>query len=204
MSDNSPDIKSDNSTDEKKEKPESSATETTKKIAYALMYVYGGCLAIILGTAIFFYWQMPKSVEGKPDDRWLLVFKDGFAFLGGLLATIVGYYFGNRNVNDAIETAKKEGVKAEVAIAEKKVQEVRATEAIEQAKVQEAKATEAIEQVKVQEANKEAVISKITAEIKKDDPLAPAVAPTKTEDGLDLPTVTANPIIPILPGSDRL
>jgi hypothetical protein len=78
------------------------------------MGAYGVCLATILVAAIFFYGRGPGP---KPDTQWLSVFKDGFAFLGGLLATIVGYYFGNRNVGDALEKAKEEEAKAGAAIA---------------------------------------------------------------------------------------
>jgi prolipoprotein diacylglyceryltransferase len=75
------------------------------------MAAYGICLVTVLITAIKFYWWT-ILIPPTPDDKWLNIFKDGFSFLGGLLATIVGYYFGNRNVGDALEKAKQGEVKA--------------------------------------------------------------------------------------------
>lgn len=100
-------------TEQQPAEKEGAAARTSRRIAYSLMSAYGVCLIVILIFAIVFYNY--KTIGDKPDDRWLLVFKDGFAFLGGLLATIVGYYFGNKNVGDALEKAKDATDKFKVA-----------------------------------------------------------------------------------------
>jgi hypothetical protein len=81
---------------------ENPVTRTTRRIAFALMSLYAFCLIATLGTAIYFI-----AVEGNSGEKWLGTFKDGFAFLAGALATIIGYYFGNRNTEVAFETARK-------------------------------------------------------------------------------------------------
>lgn len=79
-----------------KEMAESPATHTTKSIAFVLMGLFGVCLIAVLGTAIWL-----------KEDKWFSAFKDGFAFLAGALATIIGYYFGNRNTDVAFEKARE-------------------------------------------------------------------------------------------------
>lgn len=66
------------------------------------MALYAFCLIATLVTAIYFN----TSVEGT-GEKWLGTFKDGFAFLAGALATIIGYYFGNRNTEVAFEKARE-------------------------------------------------------------------------------------------------
>jgi len=93
---------------------EGSIAQTTKRIAFGLMIFYGICLIITLVASIYFF----KEQNG---DKWISTFKDGFAFLGGALATIIGYYFGNKNVGEAeerassaLEKAKQEETKTQV------------------------------------------------------------------------------------------
>lgn len=180
-------IKAELSNQIKPELSEGSATRTTQYLAYILMGVYCTCIVVLLGAGIYLYTPAVPATDlipAKPaDDRWLLVFKDSFAFLAGLLATIVGYYFGNRNVNDALEKAKKE--------------EAKATEAIKQVEAQEAKTTEKVETVKAEEAKKTVtLLSEMTTLVKEgktDDQIPPGAPPTKTENELSLPVPTSSP-----------
>ena len=88
---------------------ESPVVRTTRWLAFALMALFAICLLTTLGVAVL-----------RPDDKWLTTFKDGFAFLAGALATIVGYYFGNRNTDVALERAKEATDKADTATQEAK------------------------------------------------------------------------------------
>ena len=90
---------------------ENPVTRTTRRIAFALMGLYAFCLIATLVTAIYFN----TSTEGNAGEKWLGTFKDGFAFLAGALATIIGYYFGNRNTEVAFEKAREASEKTKQA-----------------------------------------------------------------------------------------
>ncbi|HVF30646.1 MAG TPA: hypothetical protein VNA22_06725 [Pyrinomonadaceae bacterium] len=79
---------------------DSPVVRTTRWIAFCLMALFAICLLTTLAVAVL------------REDKWLSTFKDGFAFLAGSLATIVGYYFGNRNTDVALEQAKQATDKA--------------------------------------------------------------------------------------------
>lgn len=91
---------------------ESPVTQTTRRIAFSLMALFAICLLTTLAMAVYFYY---RSSAESPDDKWLSTFKDGFAFLAGALATIIGYYFGNRNTDVAYERAREATDRAETA-----------------------------------------------------------------------------------------
>lgn len=94
---------------------ESQASQTTKIIAFSLMALFAICLLAVLTTAIYLR-----------DSIWISSFKDGFAFLAGSLATIIGYYFGNRNTDVAYERARDATDEAKVATAKFGVAEAKA------------------------------------------------------------------------------
>ena len=146
-------------------------SRTTRKIAYILLTAYGVFISVVLVAAIYFYYRSLGAE--KPDERWLGIFKDNLAFLSGLLATIIGYYFGNRNVSDALQKAREE--------------EAKAGKAADRADLQEAKANEAIEVAKQQEAKAETLKSQIIESSAGDDPVAPEASPTTNETVLDNP-----------------
>ncbi len=125
------------------------ASKTTKTMAYLLMGLFGFCLIAVLITAIWF----------DEDKRWFTAFKDGFAFLAGALATIIGYYFGNRNTDVAFEKAR---------------------EATDRVKDATAKATAAENKA---EAFREQILDVTTM----NDPENPTRSPISGEDALDSP-----------------
>jgi len=130
---------------------ETQASKTTRTMAYLLMGLFGVCLVTVLVAAI---------LQGDTENnRWFSSFKDGFAFLAGALATIIGYYFGNRNTDVAFE---------------------RAREASDQAK-------DATDRVKTAEAKAAALTSEILEVTKASDPVNPTNSPVRDEDQLDRP-----------------
>jgi uncharacterized membrane-anchored protein YitT (DUF2179 family) len=128
---------------------ETQASRTTKTMAYLLMGLFGVCLVAVLVTAI---WM-------DDDKRWYATFKDGFAFLAGALATIIGYYFGNRNTDAAFEKAK---------------------ESADQAKV-------ANEKQRAAETIANTLKNEIVGVTRSDDPVNPTNSPVLDEGALDIP-----------------
>lgn len=130
---------------------DSQASRTTKNMAYLLMGLFAVCLLAVLVTAIW---------RDNPDKNpWYATFKDGFAFLAGALATIIGYYFGNRNTDAAFEKAQEATDQAKDATAKRRVAE------------------------NVADTLKKEIIG-VT---KFDDPVNPTNSPVRDEDTLDTP-----------------
>lgn len=80
----------------------------TRMITYIVLGAFIFFLFLMLLKAIFSFGQVGKELVGK---EWLDLFKDGFLILGGVLTTLIGYYFGNRGSESAlkqIEEVKKE------------------------------------------------------------------------------------------------
>ena len=120
-------------------------------MAYLLMGLFGICLVTVLAAAIR---------EGDTEsNRWFSSFKDGFAFLAGALATIIGYYFGNRNTDVAFEKAR---------------------EATDEAK-------DATIRVRTAEAKAAALTNEIREVTKASDPVNSATSPIREEGQLDSP-----------------
>ena len=68
---------------------------TSKRIAYALIFLFSLCLLLVLF----------KATAGDHDERWYELFKEGFLFLSGALTTVIGYYFGSRGTQEAEASA---------------------------------------------------------------------------------------------------
>jgi len=58
-------------------------------------------IAYMLGLAGAWYRAnvTGSTPDGSAEKEWLEVFKTGYTLLGGALTTVVGYFFGNRNVD---------------------------------------------------------------------------------------------------------
>ena len=89
----------------------------------------------------------------------VFIFQRRICFSGGRLATIIGYYFGNRNTDVAFE---------------------RAQEASDEAK-------DATNRVKAAEAKAAALTSEILQVTKASDPINPTNSTVRGEDQLDKP-----------------
>lgn len=80
----------------------------TRMITYVVLGAFIFFLFLMLLKAIFSFGQEGEELVGT---EWLDLFKDGFLILGGVLTTLIGYYFGNRGSESAlkqIEEVKKE------------------------------------------------------------------------------------------------
>lgn len=134
---------------------QNAAAKTTRMIALWLLAFYSLCLFTALITAIGFHF----SGNIDSGNLWYSVFKDGIALLAGALATVIGYYFGNRNTDVAFETARE-------ATAQVRDAEQRTVEA---------------------EAKSENLKMEIMNVARQDDPVDIFSSPLNTESGLVLP-----------------
>ena len=79
----------------------------TNRIAYVILVVFSLYLFIILFKALSLFspvnMEDPKKIEHA--QKWLSLFKDGFLLLGGALTTLIGYYFGTKGSEAALENA---------------------------------------------------------------------------------------------------
>ena len=73
---------------------------TTRNIAFYLLGLFGLFLIILL---ILHFIDDDNIQNGK--NIWFDLFRSGFLFLSGALTTIIGYYFGNKNVAEAEKQA---------------------------------------------------------------------------------------------------
>ena len=91
--------------------PEGPISRTSRHIAYIFLGLYAVTLLFI---------GIVAAIKPPPSDQvWFDLLKSGFLILGGGLTTVIGYYFGNRGIQEAEErvvNAKKEAntVKEEV------------------------------------------------------------------------------------------
>ena len=87
----------------------------TNKIAFIILAVFCLFLLIILMNALFLFssdnWDDPEKM--KYAQNWLSLFKDGFLLLGGALTTLIGYYFGSKGSEAALQSAEKYAKEAE-------------------------------------------------------------------------------------------
>ena len=84
-----------------------SNNSTTNIIAYVILGVFSIFLIIILFNSINLYNTQPQNAAKiKHAEKWLDLFKDGFLLMGGALTTLIGYYFGNKGSQAALETAE--------------------------------------------------------------------------------------------------
>ena len=92
----------------------------TNRIAYVVLAVFCLFLLIILINALFMFstgnWDNPEKMEYA--QTWLSLFKDGFLLLGGALTTLIGYYFGTKGSEAALENAEKYTKEAEKLVSE--------------------------------------------------------------------------------------
>jgi len=92
----------------------------TNTIAYVILGIFCTFLSIILINALFLYqsenWNDPEKM--KHAHTWLSLFKDGFLLLGGALTTLIGYYFGSKGSEAALNSAEKYTKEAEKLITE--------------------------------------------------------------------------------------
>lgn len=92
----------------------------TNRIAYVVLAVFCIFLLIILINALFMFstgnWNNPEKMEYA--QTWLSLFKDGFLLLGGALTTLIGYYFGTKGSEAALENAEKYTKEAEKLVSE--------------------------------------------------------------------------------------
>jgi|GEM_PF-5952572 len=92
-----------------------SNNNATNVIAYVVLGVFCTFLFIILIKSFLLY----SVVNGDDDpnlkyaEMWLSLFKDGFLLLGGALTTLIGYYFGNKNSEAALNAAEQYTKEAE-------------------------------------------------------------------------------------------
>jgi len=66
-------------------------------------------VAYMLGLAGAWYRANASGTiaDGSAEKEWLEVFKTGYTLLGGALTTVVGYFFGNRNVDKVSSAINK-------------------------------------------------------------------------------------------------
>lgn len=77
----------------------------TRNITYVVLIAFILILAALLIKAFISY-KAPEN--GKEIGlEWLNLFRDGFLVLGGILTTLVGYYFGNRGSEAALKEAEE-------------------------------------------------------------------------------------------------
>lgn len=81
----------------------------TNVIAYVILGIFCLFLLIILVKALNLYSSttIANDKHVKHAETWLTLFKDGFLLLGGALTTLIGYYFGNKGSEAALNNAEK-------------------------------------------------------------------------------------------------
>jgi hypothetical protein len=97
---------------QKKPRPESftadliskNLNKLTTNITYIVLFGFVLLLLIILITAVFVFDVNSGNETGK---EWFALFKDGFLVLSGVLTTLIGYYFGNRGSDLAVQQIER-------------------------------------------------------------------------------------------------
>lgn len=90
-------------------------SKTRNVIAFSILFVFSGLLIALLVVA----YHEEKEVNG-----WLDLFKSGFILLGGAFTTFMGYYFGAKSGENAMEQAyqrEKKTIEKEKELVEKEV-----------------------------------------------------------------------------------
>ncbi len=96
-----------------------SNNHATNVIAYCILAIFSLFLIVILINSIYLYQQgIDNQSTLEHAEKWLHVFKDGFLLMGGALTTLIGYYFGNRGSEAALENAENYTKKAEALMSE--------------------------------------------------------------------------------------
>jgi len=76
-------------------------TETNKmsrRLAGWLVGLFAAMLVAMFVAAVFL-------TDGGESSAWLELFKSGFLILGGMVTTVIGYYFGHRTAEEAQDQA---------------------------------------------------------------------------------------------------
>jgi hypothetical protein len=95
--------------------PEGHISRTSRHIAYIFLGLYAVTLLFI---------GIVAAIKPPPSDQvWFDLLKSGFLILGGGLTTVIGYYFGNRGIQEAEERVAN--ALQEVNIVKEKVEEKR-------------------------------------------------------------------------------
>lgn len=71
-------------------------SKLTRNITYSVL----GSFIFLLLILLFHAMTVKKNLDSSP---WIELFRDGFLILSGILTTLIGYYFGNRNSDLAQE-----------------------------------------------------------------------------------------------------
>lgn len=92
-----------------------SNNNATNVIAYVILGVFCTFLLVILIKSYNLYSTIESNADPnlKYAEKWLSLFKDGFLLLGGALTTLIGYYFGNKNSEAALNAAEQYNKEAE-------------------------------------------------------------------------------------------
>lgn len=82
----------------------------TTRITYIVLCGYVVILLVLLVKALSSF-----SMDGgaQVGEEWLALFKDGFLVLGGILTTLIGYYFGNRGSDVALKQVEETRIENE-------------------------------------------------------------------------------------------
>ncbi|MCK5443650.1 MAG: hypothetical protein KAJ23_17325 [Maribacter sp.] len=76
----------------------------TTRITYIVLGGYVVILLVLLVKALSSFSMDNGTQEGE---EWLALFRDGFLLLGGILTTLIGYYFGNRGSDVALKQVEE-------------------------------------------------------------------------------------------------
>lgn len=91
--------------------------KTTRNISYSLLLLFTLFL-IIAALGAFFAENETK--------QWFDLFKNGSIYLSSILTTVIGYYFGNKNIAEAEKNAQD--AKVELAQLQSELQDISPTD----------------------------------------------------------------------------
>lgn len=77
----------------------------TRVITYGALGGFIILLVILLAISVYYY--KDNGADGIEGQEWLSLFKDGFLVLSGVVTTLIGYYFGNRGTDLALQQVER-------------------------------------------------------------------------------------------------